>query len=228
MCHVYFEGEYVHNFGANMEVADILWSQTWAKKLVPVGTLKQFRIPWGRFFSTDTSFFAVFQTNILNETFILAIVVGILQKMCDIWSKTPFLYYCIYTSDQPISALQMHQKFIIAKTPKMMYFGGWLKCTPWHSQNWHAQCRRPSAAKVANMSRCDHKEKVMWVWVEKGKQKRTSPFPLLKVTRVQRLPPSKPGKSPRWTSGHAATWRACPRSPPRRCPPRNMVESNQC
>ena len=80
MYHVQLEDEYVHNLGANIEVADILWSQKWAKKLVYVGTIKQFRIPQDWLFQRIPVFFAVFQADFLNENQILAIIIGKIAK----------------------------------------------------------------------------------------------------------------------------------------------------
>ena len=59
----------VHNLGANMEVAGILLSRKNPTRLAV---------------STDTSFFAVFQANLLSKNEILVIIVGKFKKSCDI------------------------------------------------------------------------------------------------------------------------------------------------
>ena len=74
--------------------------------------------------STDTSFFAVFQANLLNKNEILAINIEKTAKdQTKIDRKRYFLRYFNYTIKRKIPALQIRPKFTVAKTSKMVYLG---------------------------------------------------------------------------------------------------------
>ena len=65
----------VHRLGAKIEVADLLRSQKMVKQAGICWHFKTVQIPTRLDVSTDATFFAVFQENLLNKHEILAIII---------------------------------------------------------------------------------------------------------------------------------------------------------
>ena len=107
----------VHNLGVNIE--------GWHFKTV--------QNPTRLAVSTDISFFAVFRANPSNKNEILAFYSGkYAENIADFGINRSFSLCFNIEIERPKSSYQNCSKFTIAKTWKIVYFGGGLKRTPRH------------------------------------------------------------------------------------------------
>ena len=105
------------------------WSKTCQ---ITTYCLVNLRVSWFRLYRSWTFLSAVFQTNTLNKNEILAIIRTKYVETFTIFDQylAFVLRYFNYISDWPILAVQICPKLVDAKTSKIVYFGGRLKCTP--------------------------------------------------------------------------------------------------